>query len=70
MARKKKTARLPRMVIAAVDRRELLAFLDAMRRAPQVIQDIETLLLLKKRRTRTTRAVPAEPMNGEKVGEP
>jgi hypothetical protein len=70
MARKRKAARLPRMVIAAVDRRELLAFLEAMRRAPDVVRDLETLLLLKKRRIRTTPAAQEKHTGDGKAGEP
>lgn len=70
MARKKKRPAFPRMYLAAVDRRELQAFLEGMRQAPQLIQDLQTLLLTRKRQTRTTPAAPAKPMNGEKAGEP
>jgi len=49
---KRKTIRMPRMSILAIDRRELVAFLESMRRAPDVVRDLETLLALYKRRPR------------------
>ena len=50
--KRKKTTRLPRMTVLAVDLRELLAFNESLRRAPDVVRDLETLLALYKRRPR------------------
>lgn len=69
MARKKKRPTFPRMYLAAVDRRELQAFLEGIRQAPQLIQDLQTLLLTRKRQTRTTPAAQAPHTNGEKAGD-
>lgn len=69
MAKRRKQSRLPRMVIACPDRRELLEFLEAMRRVPSIVRDLESLVEKQKRRRRITPGAPAELTNGERAGE-